>query len=110
MNKLYTDLQNDKERAEFFKSGEAWKSGIVSKSIENDIAELFEFRDSMRWISIHEQIPYDGTIVNVLYAGHVYTGYIFDSIWNIYPINECIPVEANKITHWIHLPKPIKND
>lgn len=44
MSKLYTDCKTDKERAEFFRSGKAWESGIVAKSLENDIADVFAFR------------------------------------------------------------------
>ena len=42
--KLWCDLKNDKERADFIRSGRAWETGIIAKEIEKDVAEVFEFK------------------------------------------------------------------
>lgn len=44
MIKLYADCRTDMERASFFRSGTAWESGIVAKSLEGDLADAFAFR------------------------------------------------------------------
>lgn len=44
MDKLWVDLKNDSERAEFLRSGRAWQTGIISMAIQDDVADAFEFR------------------------------------------------------------------
>ena len=39
--RIYADCKTDLERSEFFRSGRAWKTGIVAKAIQDDIADAF---------------------------------------------------------------------
>jgi len=41
-NKLWCDLKTDQERVEFLRSGRAWETGIIAKSIVEDVAQAFE--------------------------------------------------------------------
>ncbi len=41
-NKLWCDLVTDQERVEFLRSGRAWETGIIAKSIVEDVARAFE--------------------------------------------------------------------
>ncbi len=41
-NKLWCDLKTDEERVEFLRSGRAWETGIIAKSIVEDVARAFE--------------------------------------------------------------------
>lgn len=41
---LYVDCETDEERAEFFASGRAWETGIIARSVAEEIAEVFRFR------------------------------------------------------------------
>ena len=42
--KLYADCKTDTEKASFFRSGRGWESGIVAKSLEGDLVDVFTFR------------------------------------------------------------------
>ena len=44
MIKLYVDCETDMEKASFFRSSRGWESGIVAKSLEGDLADVFAFR------------------------------------------------------------------
>jgi hypothetical protein len=41
-NKLWCDLKTDNEKVEFLRSGRAWETGIIAKSIVEDVAQAFE--------------------------------------------------------------------
>lgn len=47
-NKLWCDLETAKEKAEFFRSGRAWETGIVARALEDDLAEAFDTLVKMR--------------------------------------------------------------
>jgi hypothetical protein len=40
-NKLWKDLTTDIERAEFIECGRAWETGIIAKTLENDLAKAY---------------------------------------------------------------------
>jgi hypothetical protein len=40
-NKLFCDLKNDAEKANFFLSGRGYETGVVAKAIQNDIAMTY---------------------------------------------------------------------
>ncbi len=42
--KLWCDLNTDQEKAEYLRSGDAWSAGIISRAIEKEVAEAFQFR------------------------------------------------------------------
>ena len=49
-DKLWCDLKTDYEKAEFLRSGQAWKTGIISQAIADEVAEVFMFRWKRREI------------------------------------------------------------
>lgn len=67
-NKLWCDLKTDQERAEFFRSGRAWETGIIAESIANEVAEAFEFRAN---VSGQEE-----STVNCTLCGKEKTGFV----------------------------------
>ena len=40
-NKLWCDLKTDQERIKFLRSGRAWETGIIARSITEDVAQAF---------------------------------------------------------------------
>lgn len=40
--KLFCDLTTAKEKAEFFRSGRAYETGIIAKGIEQEVAKAFD--------------------------------------------------------------------
>jgi len=40
-NKLFCDLKNDAEKANFFLSGRGYETGVVAKAIQNDVAMTY---------------------------------------------------------------------
>lgn len=44
MTKPYADCKDDRERAEFFRSGDAHTAGIIAAAIQDDVADAFAFR------------------------------------------------------------------
>ena len=47
-NALWSDMETDEERVEFLRSGRAWKTGVISQSLINDVADAFEYRVRVR--------------------------------------------------------------
>jgi hypothetical protein len=47
---LFYDCKTDIERADFFASGRAHETGIVSESIENEVARAFFARNALRML------------------------------------------------------------
>ena len=41
-NKLWCDLKTDSEKVEFLRSGRAFETGIIAKSIVEEVAQAFE--------------------------------------------------------------------
>ena len=42
--KLWCDLKTDRERAQYFRSGDAWKAGIIARAIEKETADAFYYK------------------------------------------------------------------
>jgi hypothetical protein len=40
-NKLFCDLKNDAEKANFFLSGRGYETGVIAKAIQNDVAMAY---------------------------------------------------------------------
>ncbi len=40
-NKLFCDLKNDAEKANFFLSGRGYETGVIAKAIQNDVAMTY---------------------------------------------------------------------
>lgn len=45
MNRLWSELKSDKERAEYLRSGKAHEHGIIAPAMIDSVVEAFEFRD-----------------------------------------------------------------
>jgi len=41
---VWDDLETDEERIVFLKTGRAWVTGVIAKSLVPDVVELLEFR------------------------------------------------------------------
>jgi len=41
---LWNDCETDDERFDFLLSGRAWETGIIARSIQNEVAMAFKFR------------------------------------------------------------------
>ena len=42
MNKLFCDLKTDEEKAAFFLSGRGYETGVIARSIQNDVAMAYQ--------------------------------------------------------------------
>lgn len=42
--KLWNDLKTDQEKADYFRSEQTWREGLLSKTMAKKIADAFQFR------------------------------------------------------------------
>jgi hypothetical protein len=53
-NKLFCDLKNDAEKANFFLSGRGYETGVIARAIQNDVAMTYH-RCAVATTELHRQ-------------------------------------------------------